>query len=59
MGCAPFANLHFQMGVTVMGFAVDLGLKDLDALKAVCVAIAFSIFLMFSYIFSDPFDSFF
>ena len=25
MECAPFANHHFQMGVTVMGFAEDLG----------------------------------
>ena len=25
MGCIPFANFHFQMGVTVMGFAEDSG----------------------------------
>ena len=25
MGCSPFANFHFQMGVTVMGFAEDSG----------------------------------
>ena len=25
MGCAPFANHHFQMGVTAMGFVEDLG----------------------------------
>ena len=27
MGCIPFANFHFQMGVTVMGFAEDSGLR--------------------------------
>ena len=26
MGCFPFANFHFQMGVTVMGFAEHLGI---------------------------------
>ena len=26
MGCSPFANSRFQMGVTVMGFAEDFGL---------------------------------
>ena len=26
MEVAPFENHHFQMGVTAMGFAVDLGL---------------------------------
>ena len=26
MGCSLFANYHFQMGVTVMGFAEDFGL---------------------------------
>ena len=26
MGCSPFANSHFQMGVTVMGFAEHFGL---------------------------------
>ena len=25
MRCFPFANFHFQMGVTVMGFAEDSG----------------------------------
>ena len=25
MGCFPFANSRFQMGVTVMGFAEDFG----------------------------------
>ena len=25
MGCYPFANSHFQMGVTVMGFAEHFG----------------------------------
>ena len=25
MGCARFASHHFQMGVTAMGFAEDLG----------------------------------
>ena len=25
MGCSPFANSRFQMGVTVMGFAEDFG----------------------------------
>jgi len=25
MGCFTFANSHFQMGVTVMGFAEDFG----------------------------------
>ena len=25
MWCIPFANFHFQMGVTVMGFAEDFG----------------------------------
>ena len=25
MGCSPFSNLHFQMGVTLMGFAEDFG----------------------------------
>ena len=25
MGCFPFTNYHFQMGVTVMGFAEDFG----------------------------------
>ena len=25
MGCFPFANFHFQMGVIVMGFAEDSG----------------------------------
>ena len=27
MGCFPFANYHFQMGVTAMGFAEDFGLS--------------------------------
>ena len=27
MGCSLFANYHFQMGVTVKGFAEDFGLK--------------------------------
>ena len=27
MGCSPFANSHFQMGVTVMGFAEHFGLS--------------------------------
>ena len=26
MGCSPFENSCFQMGVTVMGFAEDFGL---------------------------------
>ena len=26
MGCSLFSNYHFQMGVTVMGFAEDFGL---------------------------------
>ena len=26
MGCLSFSNYHFQMGVTVMGFAEDFGL---------------------------------
>ena len=26
MGCCPFANHHFQMGVIVMGFAEDLNI---------------------------------
>ena len=25
MGCIPFANFHFQVGVTVMGFAEHFG----------------------------------
>ena len=25
MGCSLFANYHFQMGVTAMGFAEDFG----------------------------------
>ena len=25
MGCFPFANYHFQMGVTVMGFEEHFG----------------------------------
>ena len=25
MGCFPFANFHFQIGVTVMGFAEHFG----------------------------------
>ena len=25
MGCSLFSNSHFQMGVTVMGFAEDFG----------------------------------
>ena len=28
MGCFPFANSRFQMGVTVTGFAEDFGLRD-------------------------------
>ena len=31
MGCAPFASHHFQMGVTVMGFAEDLELSHAPA----------------------------
>ena len=27
MGCSPFPNSHFQMGVTAMGFAEDFGLR--------------------------------
>ena len=27
MGCFPFANYHFQMGVTVMGFVEHFGQK--------------------------------
>ena len=27
MGCSLFSNYHFQMGVTVMGFAEDFGLR--------------------------------
>ena len=27
MGYSPFANSHFQMGVTVMGFAEHIGLS--------------------------------
>ena len=27
MGCSLFSNYHFQMGVTVMGFAEDFGLN--------------------------------
>ena len=30
MGCNPFANYRFQMGVTVMGFAEHFGLSLLD-----------------------------
>ena len=29
MGCFPFANSRFQMGVTVMGFAEDFGRSHL------------------------------
>ena len=25
MGCFPFAKFHYQMGVTIMGFAEDFG----------------------------------
>ena len=31
MGCSPFANYHFQMGFTAMGFAEDFGLCLLAA----------------------------
>ena len=34
MGCSPFANYHFQMGVTVMGFAEDFGHS-----KAACIMV--------------------
>ena len=27
MGCSPFGNSRFQMGVTEMGFAEDFGLS--------------------------------
>ena len=33
MGCSLFSNYHFQMGITVMGFAEDFGQylsKDLN-----------------------------
>ena len=30
MGCNQFANHHFQMGVTAMGFAEDFGLSYLQ-----------------------------
>ena len=33
MWCPPFANYHFQMGVAVMGFAEDFGLRNLKELK--------------------------
>ena len=33
MGCFPFANFHFQMGVTVMGFAEDSAHSDLKPLN--------------------------
>ena len=33
MGCIPFANFHFQMGVTVMGFAEDSGHILVPAVK--------------------------
>ena len=29
MGCFPLANSHFQMGVTVMGFAEHFGLRHI------------------------------
>ena len=35
MGCAPFANHHFQMGVTVMGFAEDLGHRWTNSLNPI------------------------
>ena len=34
MGYAPFANHHFQMGVTVTGFAEDLGKYLFQALNS-------------------------
>jgi len=39
MGCSPFPNCHFQMGVTAMGFAEHFGprvLKMIPVLKSVC-----------------------
>ena len=37
MGCSPFANYRFQMGVTVMGFAEHFGhngaFKSLDTAR--------------------------
>ena len=32
MGCFPFANSRFQMGVTVMEFVEDFGLSQLAEL---------------------------
>ena len=38
MGCFPFANFHFQMGVTVMGFAEDFGLNEFHGCQSVMLA---------------------
>ena len=32
MGCSLFSNSHFQMGITVMGFAEHFGLSDPDVI---------------------------
>ena len=58
MGCFPFANYHFQMGVTAMGFAEDFGqclvsrhlcsyIIELDASYHICSVFFPLVFLYF------------
>ena len=49
MGCFPFPNYRFQMGVTVMGFAEHFGLflaKSNQKIQILIIKTTFSDFMM-------------
>ena len=49
MGCSLFANYHFQMGVTAMGFAEDFGLSVLVCDQNSSTIYPLCLYLMFTY----------